>query len=183
MKRTNTALVVVLVLGAAGTLTGCTSEAGRDDAPGSTTSASPDAVLPGSTQAQWANVMAAGRSGVKRAYRSWEDWDCQPTTIDSTCAQVLSSMAFSADALATSIQDRMTVGDDWYLGDPPPELADLVPQAQAAATALAQTATTASTTCETGEATCSSDVALALAAHDAFTTQLAAWDPYGGGMG
>lgn len=122
MKRTYASLVAVVALSTASALTGCTSQAGRDDAPASMTSPSPDAVLPGSTQAEWATVMAAGRSGVKRAYLSWEAWDCQGATIDATCAQVLSSMAFSADALATSIQDRMTVGDDWYLGDPPLEL-------------------------------------------------------------
>ncbi|MEP7762755.1 hypothetical protein [Sanguibacter sp. 25GB23B1] len=141
---------------------------------------SPGEVLPGSPEDEWVMLVSRTTSGVERAFLSWEDWACEPASVETTCAMVLDSMGFSADALAASIHDGRTLGTNGYVGEPPAELAELVTQTETAATTLSEAATTAGSTCAAAAATCTSDAVAAVAAYDDLTAQLADWAPYGG---
>ena len=174
-KRTVALVALCAVVG----LAGCSSSDADDVAkPAASTSAAPTQA-PAATEAQWASLIAQGKSGAVDAFQSWEDSGCIATMMDTACAITLTTMGYAAETLSTLIEAGTNEAGSGYIGAPPAEISALVDETKAAADRASDVASAAGTAC-TGGAECTTEAFAAVVAYDSLTSSLAGWAPYGG---
>lgn len=134
--------------------TGCGNEPAQGDGADSATPAEAEAPTEAAADAattteaaaetsinQWASLVAGQRQSVEDLNEKWDDAVCSATAIAvgdaPDCEAYLVSMDLTAQATTTVLGGAVNADSDTYLGDPPPEIADLYFETFDAADAVA----------------------------------------------
>lgn len=182
MKRIRTVTALVALCAVIG-LAGCSSTAEAPVPEVTETTVAPTVEPtpepePAATLEQWASLIAGAKGAVVDAQESWEDNDCLPGDPEPYCWASHSIMGMTAETFGITIDIGTNPDADGYIGDPPPEIANLVTATRDAALTTQEDHDIARQTCPDGN-TCMRDASEAMRSYKSLLAQIDAWGPYG----